>query len=282
MPQGLRDIRRRIRSVESTRKITQAMKMVAAAKLRRAQESAEASRPYAERIEDALRSVAADASAGRMPLLRARPVQRIGYVVVTGDRGLSGPYNANVLRRLQQELAGGGGEATFFAVGRKGRDYLRRRGHTLTKEYIGIGDYPRYTQAQAIGEDIVAAFTKGEVDEVRLVYAQFVTVMTQNPSVQVLLPLKPPEGKAARQYIYEPDAESVLDKLVPHYLYALLYRSLLEAKASEWGARMTAMDSATRNSEDLIKGLVLRLNRLRQAAITNEIAEIVGGANALQ
>ncbi len=281
MPQGLRDIRRRIRSVESTRKITQAMKMVAAAKLRRAQESAEASRPYAERIEDALRSVAADASAGRMPLLRPRPVQRIGYVVVTGDRGLSGPYNANILRRLQQDSGDGSG-ATFFAVGRKGRDYLRRRGREIAKEYVGIGDYPRYLQAQAIGEDIVAAFTKGEVDEVRLVYAQFVTAMTQNPTVQVLLPLRAPEGKAARQYIYEPDAETVLETLVPHYLYALLYRALLEAKASEWGARMTAMDSATRNSEELIKSLVLRLNRLRQAAITNEIAEIVGGANALQ
>jgi F-type H+-transporting ATPase subunit gamma len=281
MPQGLRDIRRRIRSVESTRKITQAMKMVAAAKLRRAQETAEASRPYAEHIEDALRSVAADASASRMPLLRPRPVQRIGYVVVTGDRGLSGPYNANILRKLQQE-AGDGSGATFFAVGRKGRDYLRRRGREIAKEYVGIGDYPRYHQAQAIGEDIVAAFNSGEVDEVRLVYAQFVTAMTQNPTVQVLLPVKPPEGKAARQYIYEPDAETVLDTLVPHYLYALLYRALLEAKASEWGARMTAMDSASRNSEELIKSLVLRLNRLRQAAITNEIAEIVGGANALQ
>ena len=281
MPQGLRDIRRRIRSVESTRKITQAMKMVAAAKLRRAQESAEAARPYAERIEDALRSVAADASASRMPLLRARPVKRVGYVVVTGDRGLSGPYNANVLRRMQQELQDGG-EAVFFAVGRKGRDYLRRRGHEVAKEYIGIGDYPRYHQAQAIGEDIVAAFESGEVDEVRLVYAQFVTAMTQHPDVQVVLPLRPPEGKSARQYIYEPDADAVLETLVPHYLYALLYRALLEAKASEWGARMTAMDSATRNSEELIRSLVLRLNRLRQAAITNEIAEIVGGANALQ
>lgn len=280
MPQGLRDIRRRIRSVENTRKITQAMKMVAAAKLRRAQDSAQAARPYAERIEDAMRSVSADAGAARVPLLRGRPVQRVGFVVVTGDRGLSGPYNANILRALQHELAQTP-DAAVFVVGRKGRDYLRRRGHHLAKEYVGIGDYPRYYQAQAIGEDIVKAFEAGEVDVVHLVYAQFVTAMTQRPIVQQLLPVRRPEGGGARQYIYEPDPEAVLSELVPQYLYALLYRALLEAKASEWGARMTAMDAATRNSEDLIRLLVLRLNRLRQAAITNEIAEIVGGANAL-
>ena len=280
MPQGLRDIRRRIRAVENTRKITQAMKMVAAAKLRRAQDSAQAARPYAERIEDALRSVAQDASASRMPLLRPRPVQKVGYVVLTGDRGLSGPFNANILRLVQQEIRKGG-EMTFFAVGRKGRDYLRHRGHPIAKEYIGIGDYPRYYQAQAIGEDIVQAFLSGEVDEVRLVYAQFVSAMTQRPVVQQLLPVERPQG-GGRQYIYEPDADAVLDALVPHYLYALLYRALLESKASEWGARMSAMDSATRNSEELIRNLVLLLNRLRQAAITNEIDEIVGGANALQ
>ncbi len=281
MPQGLRDIRRRIRSVENTRKITQAMKMVAAAKLRRAQESAQAARPYAERIEDALRSVAQDTSASRMPLLRPRSVQKIGYVVLTGDRGLSGPFNANILRRLQQEL-GHGSDQIFFAVGRKGRDFLRHRGHHIAKEYIGIGDYPRYYQAQALGEDIVRAFVSGEVDEVRLVYAQFVSAMTQRPVVQQLLPVERPSGGGSRQYIYEPDAEAVLEELVPQYLYALLYRALLESKASEWGARMTAMDSATRNSEELIHKLILLLNRLRQAAITNEIAEIVGGANALQ
>ncbi len=281
MPQGLRDIRRRIRSVENTRKITQAMKMVAAAKLRRAQESAHAARPYAERIEDALRSVSQDASASRMPLLRPRPVQKVGYVVLTGDRGLSGPFNANILRRVQQEI-NQGGDRVFFAVGRKGRDYLRHRGHAIVREYIGIGDFPRYYQAQAIGEDIVQAFLSGEVDEVRLVYSQFVSVMTQRPIVQQLLPVERPSGGVSRQYIYEPDAEAVLEALVPHYLYAQLYRALLESKASEWGARMTAMDSATRNSEEIIHNLVLLLNRLRQAAITNEIAEIVGGANALQ
>ena len=281
MPQGLRDIRRRIRSVENTRKITQAMKMVAAAKLRRAQESAQAARPYAERIEDALRSVSQDASASRMPLLRPRHVQKVGYVVITGDRGLSGPFNASILRRLQQEIRQGG-ETAFFAVGRKGRDYLRHRGHSIAKEYIGIGDYPRYYQAQALGEDIVQAFLSGEVDEVRLVYGQFVSVMTQRPVVQQLLPVERPSGGGGRQYIYEPDADAVLQELVPHYLYAQIYRALLESKASEWGARMTAMDSATRNSEELIRNLVLLLNRLRQAAITNEIAEIVGGANALQ
>jgi len=282
MPQGLRDIRRRIRSVENTRKITQAMKMVAAAKLRRAQESAQAARPYAERIEDALRSVAQDASASRMPLLRPRDVHKVGYVVLTGDRGLSGPFNANILRLVQQEIRSQQGEITFFAVGRKGRDYLRHRGHPIHKEYIGIGDYPRYYQAQAMGEDIVQAFVGGEVDEVRLVYAQFVSAMTQHPVVQQLLPVQRPQGGPSRQYIYEPDADAVLADLVPHYLYATLYRALLESKASEWGARMTAMDSATRNSEELIRNLVLLLNRLRQAAITNEIAEIVGGANALQ
>lgn len=281
MAQGLRDIRRRIRSVESTRKITQAMKMVAAAKLRRAQERAHAARPYAESITDALRSVAQDPSARRQPLLQARAVQRVGYVVVTGDRGLSGPYNTNILRRLAQDAADVP-NAVFFAVGRKGRDYLRRRDREIAKQYVGIGDEPRYLQAQAIGEDVIQAFQRGDVDEVRLVYAQFVTAMTQRPVVEVLLPLRPPEGKASAMYLYEPDAEAVLAELVPHYLYALLYRALLDAKASEQGARMAAMDSATKNSEDLIRSLILLRNRLRQAAITREIAEIVGGAAALE
>lgn len=281
MPQGLRDIRRRIKGIESTRKITQAMKMVAAARLRKSQERAHAARPYAERITDALRSVAQDPSAKREALLKTRPVHRVGYVVITGDRGLSGPYNTNVLRRLTHDAANVEA-AVFFPVGRKGRDYLRRRGREIAKEYVGIGDEPRYLQAQTIGEDIIQAFLDGELDEVRLVYAQFVTVLTQRPTVEVLLPLSPPEGKASAMYIYEPDAPAVLAELVPHYIYALLYRALLESKASEWGARMAAMDSATKNSEELIRRYVLQRNRLRQAAITREIAEIVGGAAALE
>jgi F-type H+-transporting ATPase subunit gamma len=282
---NLRDIRRRIRSIENTRKITQAMKMVSAAKLRRAQEQAEAARPYAEAMADVLRAVAAGAGPVDLPLLTVRPVRRIGYVVLTADRGLAGPYNASVLRRAMLDMPREKDQVAVFAVGRKARDFFRFRRYPIVSEFLMIGDSPRYFQAQAIARDVVERFVAGEVDEVRLVYAQFVTAMTNRPVVQELLPLKRPETGERRegaQYLFEPDAETVLERLLPQYVESLIFRALLEAKASEHGARMTAMDAATKNSGELIRYLTLLRNRLRQAAITKEIAEIVGGAAALE
>jgi F-type H+-transporting ATPase subunit gamma len=282
---NLRDIRRRIRSIENTRKITQAMKMVSAAKLRRAQEQAEAARPYAEAMADVLRAVAAGAGPVDLPLLTVRPVQRIGYVVLTADRGLAGPYNASVLRRALLDMPREKEKVAVIAVGRKARDFFRFRRYPIVSEFLMIGDSPRYFQAQAIAREVVERFVAGEVDEVRLVYAQFVTAMTNRPVVQELLPLKRPEAgerHEGAQYLFEPDAETVLERLLPQYVESLIFRALLEAKASEHGARMTAMDAATKNSGELIRYLTLLRNRLRQAAITKEIAEIVGGAAALE
>jgi F-type H+-transporting ATPase subunit gamma len=281
--QNLRDIRRRIRSIENTQKITQAMKMVSAAKLRRAQELAQASRPYGEAMRDVLRAVAQGASPVDLPLLKVRPVEKIGYVVLAADRGLAGPYNTSVLRRALVDMPGRD-RVEIVAVGRKARDFFRYRHYPIVHEFLMIGDNPRFAQAQAIARTVIERFTGGHVDEVRLVYAHFVTSMTHRPVVETLLPLKTPEAKEAspRSYLFEPDAETVLARLLPHYVEALIFRAMLEAKASEHGARMTAMDNASRNCSELIRSLTLLRNRLRQAAITKEIAEIVGGAEALQ
>lgn len=285
MPSGLREIRRRIRSVENTQKITTAMKMVAAAKLRRAEAQAESARPYAESIGEVLRAVAQRAGDARDPLLAAREVHKIGYVVVTADRGLCGPYNAAIVRHTIANIRESQKEAAILAVGRKGRDVLRRSRFPIIEEFINLGDKPDFVQASAIGEAAVRRFLAGDLDEVRLVYAHYVSAMSQRPTVEVLLPLKQPaeqgpEGGA--NYLFEPDAESVLKSLVPQYIESVIYRALLEGKASEHGARMTAMDAASKNSGDLIKELVLMLNRARQAAVTKEISEIVGGAEALK
>ena len=285
MAQSLRDLRRRIRSVQNTKQITQAMKMVAAAKLRRAQERAENSRPYGEAMQAMLAAVVPEAGPVDLPLLEPRTVKRRGIIVVSADRGLCGPYNAQVIRRTVAEIDGDK-ETGLVVVGRKARDFFRRRGYPILAEFTGLGDDPRYVQARAIGEEAVRLFLAGEVDEVTLVYNQFVNAMSSRPIAQRLLPLNVSGlGEAgpgpSHQYLFEPAAETVLAELLPKYLETLVYRALLEAKASEQGMRMTAMDSATKNSEELIRKLVLVRNRVRQAAITKEIIEIVSGAAAI-
>lgn len=286
MAQGLKDIRRRIASVKNIRKITSAMKMVAAAKLRRAQEQAQAGRPYAEAIRGVLGRLAKDAG-GSHPFLVERPVNATLAIVVTGDRGLAGAYNANLNRagtRLLREAPG----PRVIAVGRKARDYYRRRQVEITAEFTGLGDQPRFADAERIAKEATALYLAGECDRVHLVYARFINAITSRPVAMQLLPITGDdlpagdEGVAAGEYIFEPDAEEVLAHLLPHYVSVLIYRALLEAKASEFGARMAAMDNATQNAGEVIDRLTLISFRMRQAAITSEIAEIVGGANALQ
>ena len=286
MAQGLKDIRRRIASVKNIRKITTAMKMVAAAKLRRAQDQAQAGRPYAEAIRGVLGRLAANATAVH-PFLVERPAQRTLVIVVTSDRGLAGAYNSNLnrlARRLTQESPG----ARVVVVGRKARDFFRRRGVEIAAEYTGLGDQPRFADAEAIGREAGRLYLSGECDRVHLVYARFLNAITSRPVATQLLPIAAEhlsEAGAARsggEYIFEPDAETVLEHLLPHYVSVLVYRALLEAKASEFGARMAAMDNATENAGEVIDRLTLISFRMRQAAITKEIAEIVGGANALQ
>ena len=293
MAQNLKDVRRRIQSVKNLRKITAAMKMVAAAKLRRAQSRAESARPYADAVRGVLLRLAANARGVRDPLLAERSGEATMAIVVASDRGLAGAYNANLNRAAAQELAGTP-TPQVVAVGRKARDYFRHRGVRIAAEFTGLGDEIPFSLADRIASEATRLFLDGQCDRVLLVYAQFINPVLSRPVAVRLLPLAGEDlgvtgsgaarqqGAAEGEYIFEPDAEAVLAKLLPHYVSVLVYRALLEAKASEFGARMAAMDNATRNAGELIDRLTLQSFRVRQAAITNEILEIVAGANALR
>ena len=280
---GVRDIRRRIRSVSNMQQITKAMKMVAAAKLRRAQEKVIASRPYAKQIQDVLARLAQAQTDASHPLLEKRPVKRAGYILITSDRGLCGGFNANLIRLTrgifeEQRDA----ESGLITVGRKGSDYFNRSNVKIISRFTGLGDNPDYNQARKIAGEIIGLYTSGEVDEVYLVFSKFVSVLTQEPTLAKILPIEPSEEKAGGDYIYEPSPQQMLEYLLPSYLESQVFSALLESKASEEGARMTAMDSATENAKEMIDKLTLAMNRARQAAITKEISEIVGGAAALE
>ncbi|MEN6351484.1 MAG: ATP synthase F1 subunit gamma [Syntrophomonas sp.] len=286
---GVREFKRRIRSVTSTQQITKAMKMVAAAKLRRAQEAAESSRPYNETLQGTLARLAAVSFDVRHPLLVKREdVRKVGYIVVTADRGLCGGYNTNIIRTANQAIADDERkiEHGIIAVGRKARDFYRKR-TGLDAEFINLGDKISYADAREIAQYVINAYENEELDEVYLVYAKFINVLRQVPTVTKILPLEPPseaEGKEGHQvdYIYEPSAEDILLALLPRYIGSQIYNSMLEGKASEHGARMTAMGSATENAGEIINNLTLVMNKVRQAAITDEILDIVGGAEALK
>ncbi len=286
MAENLKDIRRRIKSVKNTQQITKAMKMVAASKLRRAQSRAEAARPYAENLREVLQRVAARTSVVSHPLMAVRTVRKVAFLVLTSDRGLCGAYNANVLRQATQAVATVGERRYgIIAMGRKGRDFFRRRGYELLGEFAPVGDEARFEQAKAAAERAMALYTAEAVDEVVLVYTRFVSAMQQHA---VAIPLLPISGEALRGeqhavtggYIFEPGAREILAAMLPKYVESQVFEALQEAKASEHGARMRAMDAATRNCADLIDRLTLRHNRARQAAITKEIIEIVSGAAA--
>lgn len=276
------DIRRRITSVKNTQQITKAMKMVAAAKLRRAQEAVTSARPFALKIREVLSRVAAASGGASHPLLEVREIKKTAYVVITADRGLCGGFNANVLRRGAAEVKD---SSAVVAVGRKSRDFFRRRGYEIAASYVGLGENIQFHQAKEIARFVMDKYVAGDFDEVYLVFSEFVNVLTQRPVTVKLLPVETPaeEAKGPKvEYIYEPNAEAVLSELLPTYVESTVFRAMLEAKAGEQGARMTAMDSATKNAKDMINKLTLSLNRARQAAITKEISEIVGGAAALE
>lgn len=294
MAKGVRDFKRRIRSVNSTRQITKAMKMVSAAKLRKAQEKAESSRPYTGKLQEILARLVAMSSSAKHPLLETHdPIKLVTYVVITGDRGLCGGFNTNIIRKANQTIMEDERpvEAGIVAVGRRGRDFYRKRGYNLQGDFINLGDNLDYTQAQEIGQFIAQLYEEGAADEVYLVFAHFVNAMRQIPTVQKILPVETPEDIKAEaeefarfspDYIYEPDAEQILVSLLPRYLMSQVYHAMQESKASEQGARMTAMGSATDNASELIDILTLEMNKARQAGITNEILEISSGAEALK
>jgi F-type H+-transporting ATPase subunit gamma len=286
---SLKEIRRRIGSVKKTQQITRAMRMVAAAKLRRASEAIEAARPYAEHMRDALIEVAAGQAAGaEHPLLVARPeVRRVDFLVVTSDRGLCGAFNANVLKRAEAEIrarAAGLESVGLVLVGRKGFEFFgRRRADQVVQRISGITRVD-YGDAERIAAVASQRFLDGDADEVVLVHSEFVSTLTQRPRVVRLLPMAPEPGEAAADkppFTVEPDAASLLRLLVPKALQVEVYRALLDNQAGEHAARMTAMESATRNTEEMIGTLTLQYNRARQAAITKELVEIVSGAEAL-
>jgi F-type H+-transporting ATPase subunit gamma len=285
------DIRRRITSVNNTRKITKAMELVAGSRLRRAQARIEALRPYADRMSMVTADVAAAVgSLTDQPLLQRREVQNVAVIALTGDRGLAGAFNANVVRRsleIAREHRAQGQEVLWLVVGRRGAATLRFRRQTTTADYTGITDRPAYQDAQAIAARAAELYRDGEVDRVVLVYNHFVSALTQRLEEIELLPV-PEEAVTGEpavtiegSYLFEPDERDVLAALIPTYLEVTIFRALLESTASEHGARMTAMRNASDNAGTLIDDLTLKMNRARQAEITQEILEVVAGADAL-
>jgi len=283
---SLKIIRKRITSVRSTQKITKAMKMVSAAKLRRAQEAATSARPFAEKLTNLLRNVAARIGTSSHPLLQSRPEERtIHVLLVTADRGLCGGYNSNLIRKAEGLIQERGADRVRLTiVGRRGFDYFKKRPVTIVDKHINLFGGPSAELARAIGERLAQEFATETCDAVYLIYGHFRSALVQVPTVQRLLPIEaqPTEGAAAMDYLYEPDAASLLDRLLRQYISVLIHRAFLEATASEHGARMTAMDSATTNASDMINRLTLEMNRARQATITKELMEIIGGAEALK
>jgi F-type H+-transporting ATPase subunit gamma len=286
---SLLDFRRRIRSVKNTQQITRAMKFVAAARLRRAQESAIAARPYANELARVLRSTMTRIDEPQHPLLAKRGEERILAIILTGERGLAGAFNANILRKANEFLrANRGKKLSIVPVGKKGRDSLKRAGFTFAAEYINVLAKVEFATAREIAGLASELYAKDKIDAVYLIFSEFKTVITADLKVEKLLPVEPETASSetsAEQavsqidYIYEQPAEKLLGALLPKYVEAQLLRAMLESSAAEYAARMAAMESATRNAGEVIQALTLHMNKVRQAAITKEIIEIVSGAS---
>lgn len=291
MPGGnLKVIRSRIASVKNTQKITRAMKLVAAARLRKAQENITRMRPYAQQTFKLLSSLAAriDEGAELHPLLARREEKHILLILLTSDRGLAGSFNASVSKAAHKfylEQTAMGRKVTVGTIGRKGRDYLRRRGVPIEQSFSNIYQDLRYEKASDIGDVIISRYGEADLDAAYIVYNEFKSAISQKVRIEKVLPIEPAkvdEDGAQIDFIYEPDQFSILQQLLPLYINVEVYRALLESVASEHGARMTAMENATKNAKDMISRLTLQANRARQAAITTELMEIIGGAEALK
>jgi F-type H+-transporting ATPase subunit gamma len=296
MPGGEeRSLRRRIKSVQSTKKITRAMELISASRIVKAQQKVAAARPYAEQITNVIRNLSAAGAGGGQPLLTPREnVSTVGVIVLAADRGLAGGYNSSVIRRAEKillEAEAEGHKTQLYAVGRKAVSYFRYRGREIAADFTGFTDSPTYEDARRIAEEVVSRFENGDVDRVELVFTQFISMGNQKPTAGRFVPLEPeamPEGeKDAKKegpqadYEYEPGPETILEKLLPRYVESRLFSALLEAAASEHAARQRAMKSATDNAGELITKLDRQMNRARQDSITTEIIEIASGAEAL-
>ena len=291
----VQDLKRRIRSVGNTQKITKAFELVASARLRRAQTRIEALRPYADRMLELMAVTTRASGSVRLPLLERREVRRVAVVPVTADRGLAGAFNAQILRRafaLERELRGEGLEVRWLALGRRGRSSLTFRGYDLVQSWQGFSERPEYSDAQAVAHKVADLYANEEIDRVVVIYNHFQSALVQEVTTQDLLPIPEDVIRAGEEedsreaalrgdFIYEPEPEEILARLLPVYVETELYRALLESAASEQGARMTAMRNASKNAGELIANLTLAMNRARQAEITQEILEVVAGADAL-
>lgn len=292
---SLREFRKKIKTVKSTQQITKAMKMVSAARLRRAQSRILASRPFAIRMNELLKDLAGrlssdrgTASAAPHPLLETNQSKKVALLLVTSDKGLCGSFNTNLVRKAAEYIRDNPEkDIRFFVVGRKGRDFFKRSGYPISGEYVQIFNQLSYTHAEIIGKDLIELYLKEKLSEVVVIYNEFKSVLQQKLTLERLLPIRRPEdsqgaAEAKVDFLYEPSRDQLLEALLPRYVKSQIYRVLLESFAAELGARMAAMDSATKNARDLIDMLTLKLNRQRQAVITREIAELVGGAESLK
>lgn len=293
-----REIHRHMKSVKNIGQITKAMKMVAAARLRRAQERAAASRPYAIKIKEVLSNIVGDKgtlsglSPKKHPLIQKRPVKKVGFLVMCSDKGLAGAYGSNVLKHAMGEILKVKGEVVIITCGRRARDFFRHRGFNVIQAHFGFSDKPSYNNAVEVAYDAAQRFADEQFDELRIVYTLFKSALSQTPTNETVLPLEPPaqeapkggeaQVKANTQYLFMPEAEEILADLAPRYLETVIYAALVQSAASELGSRMTAMSSATDNAAKLVKSLELNYNKARQALITRELTEICGGAEALK
>jgi F-type H+-transporting ATPase subunit gamma len=284
---SLRDIKNRITSTKKTKQITKAMEMVSAAKLNKAQVKAQNFQPYTDKIRNVVASIANGNSEKTHPMLESRPVTKTGYIVITSDRGLAGAYNASILRAVMnaiKERHKSSDEYGLIVIGRIGRDFFKKRKMPIIQEILGLSDSPLYADIKNTANSTVQMFTDGIFDELFVYHNHFISALTQEVTETKLLPLTElaSDQQVNLDYIYEPNEDVILEQLLPHYAESLIFGAILDAKASEFGSRMTAMSSATKNASTLIDDLTLKYNRARQAAITQEITEIVGGAAALE
>ena len=292
MAENVQDIKRRIKSVNSTKQITHAMELVASAKLKKSRGLAEQRYPYFEAMILSMGNIVERTGKSKNVFMNQREVKKTAYIIITGDKGLAGGYNGNICKRVESHLKNKE-NTVLYTIGSRGRDHFKNRDYKIQAEYLGISENPNFFTAKAITSGIMDAYLKEEFDEVYLVYTRFISTLVQHPYLMKLLPLntdalKPKkkiedveEKKSLTGMIYEPDPEALLEYLIPNYIANTLYGAMIESAASEQGARRTAMESATENANEMIDDLTLKLNRVRQAAITQEISEIVSGADAL-
>ena len=284
---SLKQIKRRITSVKSTQQITRAMKMVAAAKLRRAQENIIKARPYSNKLKQVIRELAEHADPSMHPLLAVRPVKEIGVVVVTSDRGLAGSFNTNIIKRAIREIENVkkiDPEIHLVTIGRKGTDFFRKRGYDIIQSHIHLFQDLHFGAAASVGESLIDLYVHAKLDRIYLIYNEFKSAIQQFVVVEQLLPIIPEEAPVRRgiDFLYEPDALNVLSGVLPLYVNVQMWRVFLESNAAEHGARMTAMENATENAKELIDSLTLHYNKARQAAITKELLEVVSGAEGMR